>query len=147
MICHCLWWSLLMIFIITLILIITMMVDWLIDWWQDLSWCQKPAGYIGRQASCYCFVTRCVLQDLLYPASAKLKAGYTGFTLSIHPSVPPSVRPSVHSSVDGIMCAMYLQQYLLDTFHIYTYHQTTSEGVLCVKLVTKFRMLNFWHIC
>ena len=25
---------------------------WLIDWWQDLSWCQKPAGYIGRQASC-----------------------------------------------------------------------------------------------
>ena len=26
---------------------------WLIDWWQDLSWCQKPAGYIGRQASCF----------------------------------------------------------------------------------------------
>ena len=26
---------------------------WLIDWWQDLSWCQKSAGYIGRQASCF----------------------------------------------------------------------------------------------
>ena len=51
-------------------------------------------------------------------ASTKLKRGYTGFTLSVCPSV------------DRIVSALYLQQYSSDPFHICTSYQATSEGVL-----------------
>ena len=40
-----------------------------------------------------------------------------------------SVHLSVRPSVDGIMSALYLQQYSLDPFHIYRSYQTTSESV------------------
>ena len=59
----------------------------------------------------------------------KLKGGCTGFNV-VHPSVFPSVRPSL----DGIMSALYLQQYLLDPFHIYRAYQPTPEGVSRVKV-------------
>ena len=48
------------------------------------------------------------------PASTKLKGGYTGFTLSVNPSVRSSVCPSV----DRIESTLYLQQYSSDPFHI-----------------------------
>ena len=51
------------------------------------------------------------------PASTKLKGGYTGFTLSVCPSV------------DRIVSALYLQKYSLDPFHNCTSYQATSEGV------------------
>ena len=44
------------------------------------------------------------------------RVGVTGFTFSICPSVRPSICPSV----DGIVSALYLHQYKLDPFHIYT---------------------------
>ena len=45
-------------------------------------------------------------------ASTKLRGGYTGFTLS--------VRPSVRPSVDKIVSALYFKQYWPDPIHIYT---------------------------
>ena len=71
---------------------------------------------------------------IIPPASAKLKGGYTGFTLSVCPSVHLSVCPSV----DRIVSALYLQQYLLDPFHIHTSYQATSEGVSRKFFVSKF---------
>ena len=59
------------------------------------------------------------------PTSTKLKGGYAGFTLSVCPSV------------DRIVSALYLQQYLPDP---------TSEGVLLVMFVSKFKNLKFWQI-
>ena len=52
-----------------------------------------------------------------------IERGYTGFTLSICPSV------------DIIMSAPYLQQYSSNPFHICTFYQATSEGMLLVKFV------------
>ena len=66
------------------------------------------------------------------PASTKLKGGYTGFTSS----VCPSVRLWTESC----------QQYLLDPFHICTSYKATSQGVWCVKFVSKFKYLKFWQI-
>ena len=62
----------------------------------------------------------------LYPHFNEVERGYTGFTLSVCPSV------------DRIVSALYLQQYSLDPFHICTSYQATSEDVLRVMLVTKF---------
>ena len=58
------------------------------------------------------------------PASKKLKRGYTGFTLSICPSV------------DRTVSALY-------PLHICTSYQATSEGVSRVKLVSKLNNLKF----
>ena len=63
-----------------------------------------------------------------------------------------SVRPSVCPSVDRIVSALYLQQYLLDPFHICIFYQATSEGVLRVMCVSKFseRRLSScssFHLC
>ena len=68
---------------------------------------------------------------IIPPASTKLKGGYTGFTLSVRPSV------------DRIVSALYLQWYSSDPFHICTSYQATSEGVSCVMFVSKFKNLNF----
>ena len=57
----------------------------------------------------------------------KLDRGYTGFTLSACPSV---------CGWNGV--ALYLQQYLLDPFHIYTSYQATTEGVFHVQIFAKF---------
>ena len=72
------------------------------------------------------FSSLAALKVVIIPsASTKLKAGYTGFTLS------------VCLCADGIASALYLQQYSLDPFHIYTSYQATSEGVSCVKSFSK----------
>ena len=42
---------------------------------------------------------------------------------------------SVCMSVDGIMSTLYLQQYSLDPFYIYTFYQAASEGVSLAKFV------------
>ena len=63
------------------------------------------------------------------PASTKLKGGYTGFTLSVCPSV------------DRIVSSLYVQQYSSDPFHICSSYQATSEGVSRVKFVSKFEFL------
>ena len=48
--------------------------------------------------------------------------------------VRPSVRPSIRLSVNGFVSApLYLPQYLMDAFHIYTTYQATSEVVSSVK--------------
>ena len=67
-------------------------------------------------------------------ASTKLKVGNTGFTLSVCPSV------------DRIVSDLYLQQYSSDAFHICTSNQATSEVLLCVMVVSKFKNLKFWRI-
>ena len=48
-----------------------------------LSYLHCGISYTGKMAS------------LLYPRPTKLEGGYTGFTLSVRPSICPSVRPSV----------------------------------------------------
>ena len=73
-----------------------------------------------------CF-TICGTKVVLYYTSASTK--YSGFTLSICPSV------------DRSMSALYRQQYLSDPFHICTSYQTTSEGVSGVMFVSKFEIL------
>ena len=55
--------------------------------------------------------------------------GYTGYTLSINLSFRLTIPPFVSS--------LYLQQYLLDPFHIYTFYQATLEGmshVICLQI-------------
>ena len=69
----------------------------------------------------------------LYRLLSEVAGGYTGFTLSVHLSIHLSVCPSV----DRIMSILYLLQYLLNTFHIYTSYQATLEGVLHVNLFSK----------
>ena len=78
-------------------------------------------------------------QHLLYPRLQRSWKGYTGFTLS----VCPSVRPSVCPSVDRIVSTLYLQQYSSDPFHICTSYQATSEGVSHVMFVSKLKSLKF----
>ena len=58
----------------------------------------------------------------------------------------PSVRPSVRPSVDKMVSALYLPQYYPDPFHICTFNQATSEGVLRVKVIAKFQYSNFWQV-
>ena len=68
------------------------------------------------------------IQNIIIPAASKnLKGGCTDFTSSVHPYVRPSV--------DGIMSALYLQQYSLDLFHINTYCQVTWECVPHVRFL------------
>ena len=61
---------------------------------------------------------------------------YTGFTLSICPSVRPSVRLSVSPSVDEIVSALCPQQYSPNLFHSYTYRATSdvSRVFFCSKI-------------
>ena len=73
-----------------------------------------------------------LMKIVIPPASTKLKGGYTGFTLSICPSVRLS-------AVDRIVSALYLQQYSSDPFHICTSYQATSEGVPRVMIVSKLK--------
>ena len=68
------------------------------------------------------------------PYFNKVGRGYTGFTLSVCPSV------------DRIVSALCLQQYLLDQFHICTSYQATSDGVSCVMSISKLKKLKFWPI-
>ena len=63
------------------------------------------------------------------PRFNEVEKGYTGFTLSVRPSV------------DRIVSALYLQQYSADPFHICTSRQATSEGVSGVKFVSKVKNL------
>ena len=72
------------------------------------------------------------------PRFNEVERGYTGCTLSVRPSVCPSV--------DRIVSALYLQQYSLDPFHIYTSYQATSEGLSRIMFVSKFKHLKFWRI-
>ena len=67
------------------------------------------------------------MKIIIPPASTKLKGGYTGFTLSVCPSV------------DRIMSALYFQQDLSDPFHIYTSYQVIWKGVSLVMFVSKLK--------
>ena len=67
-------------------------------------------------------------------ASTKLKAVYTGFTLSVCPSV------------DKIVSALYLQLYSSDPFHVSTSYLATSECDSLVTFVLKFRNFKIWQI-
>ena len=58
----------------------------------------------------------------------KLKGGYTGFTLSVHPFIRLSVHPSVH--LCACVCGWNRTSY-----------QATSKGVSCVKMLAKFEIL------
>ena len=75
-----------------------------------------------------------IMRMIIPPASTKLKGGYTGFTLSVCPSM------------DRIVSALYFQQYWSDPFHVCTSYQATSEGVSCVTFVSKLKNLKFWRI-
>ena len=85
-------------------------------------------------------ISTCKLQILITywdnytPTSTKLKGGYTGFTLSVCPSV------------GRIVSALYFQQHSSDPFHICTSYQATSEGVSCVMFVWKLKNLKFRRI-
>ena len=94
---------------------------------QVMAWCrQAPSHYLcqcwPRSMSPYVMSlghNKLILRiPLIIPsASMKLKGGYTGFTLSVCPSV------------DRIVSNLYLQQYSLDPFHICSSYQSTSERV------------------
>ena len=64
---------------------------------------------------------------LLYPHTMKLLGVY--WFHSICPSLCPHL------------------QFWLNSFHIYTSYQATSECVLHVKFVAKLQNFNFWQIC
>ena len=52
----------------------------------------------------------------------------------VHPASPDTYIKYTIQMSDRIVSTLYLQQYLLDPFHIYTSYQATSEGVLRVNL-------------
>ena len=91
-----------------------------------------------------------VLSSLSYPPAQRSwrvinpaqRSWRGGILVSSCQSVPSSVRPSV----DRIVSALYLLQYSLDPFHIYTPNQAISEGVSCVKFFSKFKNLKFGQI-
>ena len=89
---------------------------WTVSWWHRYTIC-----------TCFCSV-------FIPPGSAKLKGGYTGFNLSVCPSV------------DRIVSALYLQQYSSDPFYICTSYKATSEGVSRVKFVSRLKNWKFWQI-
>ena len=62
-----------------------------------------------------------------YTPTQRIWKGYTGFTLSVCPSVCPSV--------DRIVSALYLLQYSINPFQIYTPYQATSEGVSSLRFL------------
>ena len=66
-----------------------------------------------------------------YPGTMKLLGG-----------ILVSLRPSVCPSVPHPVSALKHLQFWLDPFHIYTYYQATSEGVLCVKFLAKISKLE-----
>ena len=74
------------------------------------------------------------------PASTKLKGGYTGFTLSICPSVHPSVCPSVRLWTE--LCPLCIFNNTCQIHFIFA-HQATSVGVSRVMLVSKFKNVKF----
>ena len=66
------------------------------------SWIKKhrwPIRSEHKQWSLSRLISVCSVHKLLYPRQTKLEGGYTGFTLSVRPSVRLSVRPSVRPSV------------------------------------------------
>ena len=75
------------------------------------------------------FTSKYVLPSSLYPPLQRSWKGVYWFYL---------VRLSVCPSVDIIVSALYLQQCLSDPFHICTSYKATSEGVSCIKIVSKF---------
>ena len=62
------------------------------------------------------------LKSIIYTLTQQSWREYTGFTLS--------VSPSVHRT----MSALYFLQYSSDPFHIYTSYQATAEGVFFFKI-------------
>ena len=74
-----------------------------------------------------------------YTRLNEVEGGYTGFTLSS--------RLSICLSVDKIVSALYLLQYLLDSFHIYTSYQATSEGVSRVSFGKLFKFVTLNLSC
>ena len=73
-----------------------------------------------------------ILIYLLYPLAQQSCWGV--ILVSLRPSVRPASR--VRSVAPTV---------LVDSFHIYTSYQATSEGLLCVKCLVKFLNLNFWQ--
>ena len=69
------------------------------------------------------------------PTSMKLKGGYTGFMLF--------VRPCLRPSLDGIVSALYLRQYLLDSYHIYSSHQSNFQKCVTCKACCKIPKFEF----
>ena len=109
---------------------------------METYWGHSTSNMLARYRLWNLFKINPILSVTIPPTSTKLKAGYTGITLS----VCPSVRPSVCPSVDKIVSALYLQQYSLDPFHICTSYQATKEGVSRVMPVSKLKNLKFWRI-
>ena len=77
--------------------------------------------------------------QLLYPLLQWSWKGVYWFHL-----VRLSVRLSVCPSVYRIVSALYLQQYLLDPFHICTSYEANSEGVSRVKFVSIALKFPVW---
>ena len=84
---------------------------------------QREISLNSLFGSCYTEIVVSWWQLFIPPTSTKLKGGYTGFTLSVCPSV------------DRIVSALYLQQYSSDPFHICTSYEATSKGVSRVMFV------------
>ena len=67
-------------------------------------------------------------KPFLYPTLNEVEGGYTGFTLS--------VCPSVHLWTESCpLCIFY------NMCQIYTSYQATAEGVSLVKLFSKFKKI------
>ena len=91
--------------------------------------------WVQIKMSSILLITHFLERNYYTPLQRSWNGGYyTGFTLS----VPPSV--------DRIVSALYLQQYSSDPFHIYTPYLATSEGVSRVTFVSRFKNLQFWQI-
>ena len=112
-------------------------------WYSFLMPAYDPITWIQDflLGSNHCFYAISIVKIIILPASMKLKGGYTVLI-----SCCPSVRLSIHPSVNRIVSALYLQQYLLDPFHIYTSYPTTSEGMSCESFckIHEFKNLAFF---
>ena len=90
-------------------------------------------------------ITVTTVSHYLYtPRTTKLLGGYIGFTRSVRLSVRPSVPRPSHIR-PATVSALYLLQFWLDPFHIYTSYKATSEGVSRGKFLAKCQNLKFWQ--
>ena len=106
-------------------------------WISVLWWVWIEAAHDLRRTPSFAWMVNCFI---IPTTSTKWRR--RGILVSSCLSVHPSVRPSL----DRIVSALYLQQYSLDPFHIYTSFQATSEGVSPLNFFAKFLNLNFWQM-
>ena len=114
---------------------------------QSIHYKTKQSTTLGMLYGIWYLCSIVVFIQIIIPStSTKLKGGYTGFTLSVCPSVHPSVRPSVCLWTESCLLCIFNNSCWIHFIFAHLIKQAASEGVLCVKFVSELTNLKFWQI-